>query len=305
MVLAAIAVLACPVRASVLEAATINVGSNFSSCLGPSASTTNGTEAVINCGGEQTVTGFPLPALMSTQAFANATPNAGGVRVIVDLQDAINTGVIGPSSDPTQFNSAVGFTLDAQTQDDVTFSAGAFAVFTWSIHEHIENLSGDGSGSGPFSEHTSFGFTPVLQDSDLIWTCDLTCRDIGDFVPGVGHVVDMTLTRTEQVPLTPGQVIHLFDHMNMNGVVDVRAGPNQENEHVDLDFLDPVTVSAQVFDSQGHVLTNVTATSALGVNYLARVGPATPEAGTLSMLAVGFLALVGSRFISFRQGPRW
>jgi hypothetical protein len=88
-------------------------------------------------------------------------------------------------------------------------------------------------------------------------------------------------------------------------VVDVRAGPNQENEHVDLDFLDPVTVSAQVFDSQGNVLTNVTATSALGVNYLAGGGTTTPEAGTLSMLTVGFLALVAFRFISFREGPHW
>jgi hypothetical protein len=150
---------------------------------------------------------------MSTQAFANATPNAGGLRVIVDIQNAINTGVIGSSNDPTQFNSAVGFTLDAQTQDDVTFSAGAFAVFTWTIHEHMENLSGDGNGFGPFSEHASFGFAPVLQDNDQFWTCDLTCNEIGDSVPGVGHVVDMTLTRTEQVPFTPGQVIHVFDHI--------------------------------------------------------------------------------------------
>jgi hypothetical protein len=58
-----------------------------------------------------------------------------------------------------------------------------------------------------------------------------------------------------------------------------------------------VTVSAQVFDSQGNALTNLTATSALGVNYLAAGGPTIPEAGTLSMLAVGLLALVESRFI--------
>ena len=60
-----IAIFACPVQASVLETARINVGSNFSTCLGPAASTNDGAEAVINCGGQQTVTGFPLPALMS------------------------------------------------------------------------------------------------------------------------------------------------------------------------------------------------------------------------------------------------
>ena len=59
------AVLACPFHASVLETARINVGSNFSTCLGPSPSTDGGAEAVINRGGQQTVTGFPLPALMS------------------------------------------------------------------------------------------------------------------------------------------------------------------------------------------------------------------------------------------------
>lgn len=81
-----------------------------------------------------------------------------------------------------------------------------------------------------------------------------------------------------------------ISHMNLNGVVQVQAGPRQENEHVDLDFLDPATVSAQVFDSQGNPLTNVTPTSALGVNYLASGGPTTPETGIVPTLAVGLTA---------------
>jgi hypothetical protein len=181
----------------------------------------------------------------------------------------------------------------------VTFSAGSSALFTWTIHEHIENLSGDGTGSGPFSEHASFGFTPILQSSDQFWTCDLTCRAIGTFVPGVGNVVDMNLTRTETVPFTPGQVVHLFDHMNLTGVVRVQAGPRQENEHVDLDFLDPVTVTAEVFDAQGNPLNNVTATSALGVNYLGGGAKSVaPEPSTVSLIAVGLLILIGRRLKS-------
>lgn len=287
--------LAHPLSASTLELTTINVGSNFSTCLGPTASTSDGAEASINCGGQAVVQGFALPVSMSTQAFANATPNASGLSVTVDIQNGINTGILGSSNDPTQFNSAVGFNLDAETQDDVTLSAGASATFTWGIHAHIVNLSGDGSGSGPFSEHASFGFTPVLQSSDQFWSCDLDCRSLGDFVPGAGHVVDLNLTRSESVPITPGQVLHLFDRMNLNGVVQVQAGPRQENEHVIIDFLDPVTVSAQVFDTEGTRLTNVTATSALGVDYLGAGSVNAPESGTPVLFAVGFLLVIGGR----------
>ena len=303
-VLAAIT-LAHSVRGGTLEVATVNVGSNFSTCLGPTATTSDGTEASVSCGGEAIVSGFALPVSMSTQAFASANPNGGGLRIIVDLQNGVNTGVLGPSKDPSQFNSAVGFTLDAQTQDEVTFSAGSFAVFTWSIHEHMLNLSGDGSGTGPFSEHASFGFTPVLQDGDQFWNCDLSCRLLGDFVPGVGHVVDTSFTRTETVPIVPGQILHVFDRMNLNGVVQVQAGPHQENEHVDLDFLDPVTLSAQVFDGHGNLVTDVTATSALGVDYLGTAGGApAPEPGTLSLLGAGFLVVVSRRkCIRRRAGP--
>jgi hypothetical protein len=291
-------ILARPLSAGTLELTTINVGSNFSTCLNPAASTSDGTEASINCGGQAIVQGFALPVSMSTQAFANATPNAGGLSVTVDIQNGINTGVLGQSNAPTQFNSAVGFTLDAQTQDNVTFSAGASALFTWSIHAHIVNLSGDGSGSGPFSEHASFGFTPVLQTSDEFWNCDLDCRSLGDFVPGVGHVVDLNLTRSESIPVTAGQVLHLFDRMNLNGVVQVQVGPRQENEHVIIDFLDPVAVSAQVFDAEGDRLTDVTATSALGVDYLGAGSVGAPEPGTPALVAVGFLLVVGSTVFS-------
>ena len=290
-----------PVSASTLELTTINVGSNFSTCLGPTASTSDGTEASINCGGQAVVQGFALPVSMSTQAFANATPNASGLSVTVDIQNGVNTGVLGQSNDPTQFNSAVGFNLDAETQDDVTFSAGASALFTWSIHAHIVNLSGDGSGSGPFSEHASFGFTPVLQSSDQFWSCDLDCRALGDFVPGVGHVVDLNLTRSESVPITPGQVLHLFDRTNLNGVVQVQAGPRQENEHVSVDFLDPLTVSAQVFDAAGNRLNSVTATSALGVDYLGAGSVTAPESGTPTLFVVGLLLVIGGRFRGIRR----
>jgi hypothetical protein len=289
-------ILVRPISASTLELTTINVGSNFSTCLNSAASTSDGTEASINCGGQAIVQGFALPVSMSTEAFANATPNAGGLSVTVDIQNGINTGVLGQSNDPTQFNSAVGFTLDAQTQDDVTFSAGASALFTWSIHAHIANLSGDGSGSGPFSEHASFGFAPVLQNSDQFWSCDLDCRALGDFVPGVGRVVDLNLTRSESVPITAGQVVHLFDRMNLNGVVQVQAGPRQENEHVIIDFLDPVTVSAEVFDASGNRLTDVTASSALGVDYLGAGSVTAPEPGTPALFAVGLLLVIGSVF---------
>jgi hypothetical protein len=278
-----------------LELTTINVGSNFSTCLGPAANTSDGTEASINCGGQAIVQGFALPVSMSTQAFANATPKASGLSVTVDIQNGINTGILGSSNDPTQFNSAVGFTVDAETQDDVTFSVGASALFTWSIHAHIVNLSGDGSGSGPFSEHASFGFTPVIQSGDEFWSCDLDCRSIGDFVPGVGHVVDLNFTRGESVPITPGQVLQLFDRMDLNGVVQVQAGQRQENEHATIDFLDPVTVSAQVFDAEGNRLANVTATSALGVDYLGPGPVAAPEPGIPVLFAVGFLLLIGRR----------
>jgi hypothetical protein len=288
-------VLTRPANASTLQLATINIGSNFSTCLGPSAGTSDGSEASINCGGEATVQGFALPVSMSTQAFASAKPNASGLSVTVDIQNGINTGVLGPSHDPTQFNSGVGFTLNAETQDDVTFSAGSFAIFTWTIHDHVVNLSGDGSGLGLYSEHASFGFAPVLQNSDEFLSCDLDCRLLGDFVPGVGHVFDTTFTRTEQVPITPGQVVHLFDRMNLNGVVSVPAGPVQENEHVNVDFLDPVTVSAQVFDAQGNPLNDVTVTSALGVDYLGTAPSGAPEPGTLALVAVGMLLIGGWR----------
>jgi hypothetical protein len=288
------AVLAHPVSASTLEQAIINVGSNFSTCLGPAASTNDGTEAAINCGGERTVAGFALPVSMSSQAFASANPNGGGLRVIVDIQNAINTGVMGPSNDPAQFNSAVGFTLSAETQDDVSFSAGALAVFTWAFHEHIVNLSGNSSFS-LISETASFGFTPGVQSSDVFWSCDRNCDVIGTFVPGVGHVFDAIFTRsTLPVPFTPDQILHPFNHISLGGDVGLFTGPAQFNEHVELDFLDPVTVSAQVFDAQGNLLTNVTATSALGVNYLGNNGP-TPEPGTLSLLALGLLAVIRMR----------
>jgi hypothetical protein len=196
MVFAAV-VLDCTVGASTLELATVNVGSGFSTCLSSAVSTNDGTTATINCGGQRAVTGFPLPALMSTQAFASANPGGAGVRAIVDIQNAINTGgVIGVSNDPALFNSFVGYNLDIQTEDDVTFSAGATAVFTWGIHEHIVNL-----GNGFITETASFGFAPVLFDSDVLWTCDRICSAIGTFVPGTGAVVDMNLTRTQQSTL--------------------------------------------------------------------------------------------------------
>ena len=132
-----IAILACPVHASVLETARINVGSNFSTCLGPWASTDGGAEAVINCGGQQTVTWFPLPALLYLDHSRER------VRLL-----------------------------------------------------HLRRCCRITTRSGP--------------------AISLAMR-LAPFVPGVGHVVDMTLPRAEQVPFTPGQVVHLFDQVNWAG----------------------------------------------------------------------------------------
>jgi hypothetical protein len=86
--------------------------------------------------------------------------------------------------------------------------------------------------------------------------------------------------------------------MNLNGVVQVQAGPRQENEHVIIDFLDPVTVSAQVFDASGNRLADVTATSALGADYLGAGSVTAPEPGTPALFAVGLLLVIGSTVFS-------
>jgi hypothetical protein len=99
---------------------------------------------------------------------------------------------------------------------------------------------------------------------------------LGTLIPGTGRVFDRTFTETQAVAFTPGQVLSVFDRMTLTGFIDIQAGPVQETEHVDLDSLDPVTVRAQVFDAQGNLLTNVTATSALGVNDLGNSRPNAP-----------------------------
>ena len=83
--------------------------------------------------------------------------------------------------------------------------------------------------------------------------------------------------------------------MDRNGVVQVLAGPRQEYEHISIDFLDPVTVSAQVFDAEGNRSTNVAAKSALGVDYLGAGPAAACEPSTPVLFAAGFLLLIGGR----------
>ena len=276
------AVFAAVCSASSLQLATVGFNSRFSTCLGPVASTNDGTEAALGCVGGRSVIGFALPETMSSQSFANAAGNAGGVRAIIDLQNAINRGAV-PGEGGVQFN------LDAETQDTVTFSAGASAIFTWSFHGHVINNLGDHAVS---EETGAFGFTPILGNNDVFWSCSGSCP-VGTLVPGIGRVDDFDHTLSRQIFFTPGQPFNWFTRMNLNGFVGVVAGPNQESEHVDLDFLDPITVTAQVFDSQGNLLTGVSAMSALGIDYFGQPASAVPEPSALAFTgSVFFVALV-------------
>jgi hypothetical protein len=93
--------------------------------------------------------------------------------------------------------------------------------------------------------------------------------------------------------------------MNLNG--DINGGSVQQNEHVDLDFLDPITVSAQIFDAQANPLTNVTATSALGVNYLGvGTGPTAgvSEPGTVAVFVAGTVIIGISQRRRLASGTR-